>query len=152
LNSSVARRDFVVKAQHMTTDLEFTAPGSPAPGPDEKAAPVAARNEVAIGGLLAEAGEERELAGGALAVRWTLRVPREGGGSDLIDCVALDPALRQQALGWPQGAPLEVWGAIRRRFFRAGGRTTTRVEVEAFRAVEGDLPSSADQEVSRPER
>jgi single-strand DNA-binding protein len=132
----------------MTTDLEFTAPRSPSSGSAEKAAPVLVRNEVSIAGLLAEAGEERELVGGALAVRWTLRVPRESGGSDLIDCVALDPALRQQALGWPQGAPLEVWGAIRRRFFRAGGRTTTRVEVEAFRAVEGELPLPADQELS----
>jgi single-strand DNA-binding protein len=97
------------------------------------------RNEVAIAGVIAEAAEERELAGGELAVRWTLRVPREPerGGSDLIDCVAFDPALRQQALAWPQDAPLEVWGAIRRRFFRAGGRTTTRVEVEAHRARRG---------------
>jgi single-strand DNA-binding protein len=130
----------------MTTDLEFTAPDSTASGSPEKAAPVLVRNDVSIAGLLAEAGEERELAGGSLAVRWTLRVPRESGGSDLIDCVALDPALRQQALGWPQGAPLEVWGAIRRRFFRTGGRTTTRVEVEAFRAVEGELPPPIEEQ------
>jgi single-strand DNA-binding protein len=151
LASSVAPPDFVVKAQHMTTDLEFTAPNPAVPGPAAEAAPVPVRNCVAIAGLLAEVGEERELAGGALAVRWTLRVPREGGGSDLIDCVALDPALRQEALAWPQGASVEVWGAIRRRFFRAGGRTTTRVEVEAFRAVEGDVESAADEEVSQPE-
>ncbi len=103
------------------------------------------RNEVAIAGVIVEVAEERELAGGALAVRWTLRVPRdaERGGSDLIDCVALDPGLRQQALAWPQDAPLEVWGAIRRRFFRAGGRTTTRVEVEVSRARRGRARRSA---------
>lgn len=103
--------------------------------------PVVARNEVAIAGLIAESAEERELAGGALAVRWTLRVPREaerGGGSDLIDCVALDPELRVRALLWGPSAPLEVWGAIRRRFFRTGGRTATRVEVEVFRVAEGE--------------
>ena len=103
--------------------------------------PVLARNEVAIAGLIAESAEERELAGGTLAVRWTLRVPREaerGGGSDLIDCVALDPQLRERALLWGQSAPLEVWGAIRRRFFRTGGRTATRVEVEVFRVAEGE--------------
>ena len=75
-----------------------------------------------------------------LAVRWTLRVPRgaeRGGGSDLIDCVALDPVLREQALRWPPSLPLEVWGAIRRRFFRTGGRTATRVEVEVSRVAEG---------------
>ena len=133
---------FMLKARAMTTDLEFSAPDSASPqGPAPSGAPYASRNEVAIAGVLTEVGEERELAGGALAVRWTVRVPREGerGGSDLIDCVALDPALRERALTWPQGLPLEVWGAIRRRFFRAGGRTTTRVEVEAFRAEEGEL-------------
>jgi single-strand DNA-binding protein len=122
----------------MTTNLDFTAPGSSEPVTSDPQVRFAGRNEVAIAGVLTEAGEERELAGGALAVRWTVRVPREGdrGGSDLIDCVALDPALRVRALAWPEGAQLEVWGAIRRRFFRAGGRTTTRVEVEAFDAAD----------------
>lgn len=79
-------------------------------------------------------------------MRWTVRVPRdrERGGSDLIDCVALDPALRERALAWPQGTQLEVWGAIRRRFFRAGGRTTTRVEVEAFGAADAPPASPAE--------
>jgi single-strand DNA-binding protein len=126
----------------MTTDLDFTAPSSPADPPQTAPpAPVLARNEVAIAGLIAECAEERELAGGALAVRWTLRVPRDaerGGGSDLIDCVALDPQLREQALLWSASAPLEVWGAIRRRFFRTGGRTATRVEVEVLRVAEGE--------------
>lgn len=133
----------VVKALDMTTDLDFSAADSA--GPASGSAPsvsgdVLSRNEVAIAGLIAEAAEERELAGGVLAVRWTLRVPREterGGGSDLIDCVALDPELREQALRWPPSLPLEVWGAIRRRFFRTGGRTATRVEVEVSRVAEG---------------
>ncbi|HEX4428964.1 MAG TPA: hypothetical protein VHZ96_06840 [Frankiaceae bacterium] len=123
----------------MTTDLDFSAPHSPEPPQDATIPPVVARNEVAIAGVIAESAEERELAGGALAVRWTLRVPREaerGGGSDLIDCVALDPELRERALLWPDSTALEVWGAIRRRFFRTGGRTATRVEVEVFRVAE----------------
>jgi single-strand DNA-binding protein len=128
----------------MTRDLDFSAPNSPDPAETATVSPfspVVARNEVAIAGLIAESAEERELAGGALAVRWTLRVPREaerGGGSDLIDCVALDPELRERALLWAQSTPLEVWGAIRRRFFRTGGRTATRVEVEVFRVTEGE--------------
>ncbi len=69
-------------------------------------------------------------------MRWTLRVPRgfDRAGSDLIDCVALDDELQERALVWPVGSVLEVTGAIRRRFFRSGGRTATRVEVEADRA------------------
>jgi single-strand DNA-binding protein len=125
----------------MTTDLDFSAPNSPEPAQEAPALPVVARNDVAIAGLIAEPAEERELAGGALAVRWTLRVPREverGGGGDLIDCVALDPEFRERALLWEPATPLEVWGAIRRRFFRTGGRTATRVEVEVFRVAEGE--------------
>jgi single-strand DNA-binding protein len=125
----------------MTTDLDFSAPSSSDPAPVQEQPSVVSRNEVAIAGVIAEAAEERELAGGALAARWTLRVPRaaeRGGGSDLIDCVALEPEMREQALQWPESAPLEVWGAIRRRFFRTGGRTATRVEVEVFRVAEGE--------------
>jgi single-strand DNA-binding protein len=126
----------------MTTDLDFSAAESAEPADPSAPLPFVSRNEVAIAGLLAEAAEERELAGGTPAVRWTLRVPREaerGGGSDLLDCVALDPEMRERALLWPPSTPLEVWGAIRRRFFRTGGRTATRVEVEVFRVAEGEV-------------
>jgi single-strand DNA-binding protein len=104
-----------------------------------------ARNAVSLFGVLAEPGEERTLAGGLPVVRWTLRVPRgpELTGSDLIDCVALDADLQQRALSWPQGLGLELDGALRRRFFRTGGRTTTRVEVEVHEVREvADLPGS----------
>ena len=66
-------------------------------------------------------------------MKWTLRVNRgpDRPGSDLIDCIALDPVLQQRALAWALGTQLTVSGAIRRRFWRvAGGRTTTKVEVE----------------------
>lgn len=122
----------------MTTDLDFTAPVGDCSPPDSAPSGVVTRNDVALCGPVAEMAEERELAGGVIAARWTLRIPRDGerGGSDLIDCVAFDPELRERALGWSQGITLEVSGAIRRRFFRSGGRTTTRVEVEAFQVVE----------------
>ena len=89
-------------------------------------------------GILTEQGEERGLAGGVHVVRWTLRVARGGGrtGSDLIDCVALDPALQGRALSWAPGSELSVDGALRRRFFRSGGRTATRVGVEVYLAAE----------------
>src|SRR5690349_13585234 len=89
-----------------------------------------ALNEVRLVGSVADPGEERELAGGVHVVRWTLRIPRGPGrgGSDLIDCVALDEALQSRALDWLPGTVLCVEGALRRRFFRSGGRTATRVE------------------------
>ena len=98
----------------------------------------AGANSVFLTGTLAEPGEERELAGGVHVVRWTLRVARGEGrtGTDLIDCVALDAPLQERALCWMPGSVLAVEGALRRRFFRSGGRTATRVEVEAHRVDE----------------
>ncbi len=105
-------------------------------------------NSVSLSGILTEPGEERELAGGVHVVRWTLRVARGGGrtGSDLIDCVVPDPVLQGRALSWPPGSELSVDGALRRRFFRSGGRTATRVEVEVYLAAElaGPPPEPVD--------
>ena len=116
------------------------------PDEPEAADPGPCQNAVLLVGALIEPAERRELAGGVPVVRWTLRVPRGEGqsGSDLLDCVALDDDLQQRALSWPVGLPVSVSGAIRRRFFRTGGRTTTRVEIEAQSAVEIDQPSTPE--------
>ena len=105
-----------------------------------------ANNAVLLVGTLTEPAEKRDLAGGVNVVRWTLRVPRGSGrvGTDLVDCVALAPDLQQRALAWPQVSKLMVLGALRRRFFRTGGRTTTRVEVEAHRVTEVAPERSAE--------
>jgi single-strand DNA-binding protein len=105
-------------------------------------------NSVSLSGLLTEPGQERELAGGVHVVRWTLRVARGAGrsGSDLIDCVALDPVLQGRALSWAAGSELAVDGALRRRFFRSGGRTATRVEVEVVTAIEVAGPPDTGHE------
>ena len=128
----------------MPTDLHFFAPEAVPElalvdeagvfPPDEDYA----NNAVLLVGTLTEPAEERDLAGGVKVVRWTVRVPRGAGrvGTDLVDCVALDPDLQQRGLAWPQDSKLMVLGALRRRFFRTGGRTTTRVEVEAHRVTE----------------
>jgi single-strand DNA-binding protein len=124
----------------MPTDLEFFAPDAPPPGLADPAQidEEPALNAVFLSGELTEPAEERDLAGGVKVVRWTLRVPRGVGrvGTDLIDCIAVDPELQQRALAWPSGCALVIEGAIRRRFFRTGGRTTTRVEVEAHLVTE----------------
>jgi hypothetical protein len=93
---------------------------------------ITAVNSVVLAGTISVPGETRQIAGGVEVVRWTLRVSRgpERNGSDLIDCIAVEPVLQQRALAWALGTPLTASGAIRRRFFRASGRTTTRVEVE----------------------
>lgn len=96
-------------------------------------------NTVSLRGTVTDPGELRQMAGGTEVVRWTMRVARspERTGSDLIDCVALHEVLQQRALAWPLGTVVNVEGALRRRFFRSGGRTVTRVEVEAEAASLG---------------
>jgi single-strand DNA-binding protein len=103
-------------------------------------------NLVFLAGSITEPAEHRELAGGIPVVRWTLRVPRgpEHPGSDLMDCVALSDDVKIRALGWPIGMPVSVVGALRRRFFRTGGRTTTRVEIEVERVTELDAPAELE--------
>ncbi len=138
-------------------DPAQTPPGAAAPA----AAPVeyAAINQIRLVGVVADAGEERELAGGIHVIRWSLRVPRGGGrgGSDLIDCVAYAQPLQSLALQWRVGTVVSVEGALRRRFFRSGGRTATRVEVEAqsaevLQGLSQPVARNDDPPPSAPER
>jgi single-strand DNA-binding protein len=67
---------------------------------------------------------------------WTFRVvvPREPGdrpGVDWVDCAVWSGRLRRSVARWGEGDVVEVTGSLRRRFFRAGGRAESRVEVEA---------------------
>jgi single-strand DNA-binding protein len=131
----------------MPTDLKFSGPllaAASESAPAEDTADVT--NLVFLAGSITEPAEHRELAGGIPVVRWTLRVPRgpEHPGSDLMDCVALSDDLKSRALEWPIGMPVSVVGALRRRFFRAGGRTTTRVEIEVERVTELDAPAELE--------
>jgi single-strand DNA-binding protein len=89
-------------------------------------------NSVILAGTIVVAGEVKPLAGDIEAVQWTVKVPRGPGrsGNDQFDCLALEPVLQQRALAWEVGTPMTVEGALRRRFFRTGGRTVTRIEVE----------------------
>jgi single-strand DNA-binding protein len=94
-------------------------------------------NAVVLAGTIVQPAESLQIASGTEIVRWTMKVRRgpERTGSDLLDCIALEPLLQQRALAWAVGTPLTVEGALRRRFFRSAGRTTTRVEVEADHAT-----------------
>jgi single-strand DNA-binding protein len=127
----------------MSTDLAFCSPSTAAAS--DPATPHVV-NLVFLTGALTEPAEPRELAGGIHVVRWTLRVARPAGqsGTDLLDCVALDDQLQQRALAWPIGLPIAVVGSVRRRFFRAAGRTATRVEIEVERVTELDQETRSD--------
>jgi single-strand DNA-binding protein len=92
-------------------------------------------NEVRLVGRISQAPEERVLPSGDAV--WTFRVVvarAEGGPTrqsvDALDCAVWSGRVRRSVATWAEGDVVEVSGAMRRRFFRAGGATASRVEVE----------------------
>src|SRR6478609_8016506 len=95
-------------------------------------------NEVQLRGRLAASPVLRELPSGDSV--WNLRVvvdrPAPPGAEkprqrvDSLECAVWSGRLKQQVKSWSEGDLVLVTGALRRRFFRAGGATASRVEVE----------------------
>lgn len=101
----------------------------------QKAAPEAV-NEVRLVGRISQAPQERVLPSGDSV--WTFRVVVRRAGErpgsrvsvDALECAAWGGRVRRQVAGWAVDDVVEVTGALRRRFYRAGGATASRVEVE----------------------
>lgn len=100
---------------------------------------VPARNEVVLVGRVAAAAEERELPSGDLLVSFRLVVdrpapvrppPGRGVTVDTLDCAAWGAGARRTAKALGPGDVVEVEGALRRRFWRAGAAAVSRTEVE----------------------
>lgn len=101
----------------------------------------ASRNEVVLVGRVPASPEERELPSGDRLVSWRLvvgrvapRRPRDGVRAptvDTLDCVAWTASARRAALALRPDDVVEVHGALRRRFWRAGAGAASRCEVEA---------------------
>lgn len=106
-------------------------------------------NEVHLLGRLAGQPVRRELPSGDVMVSFRLVVPRprssrssrsagRGGGAgssrsptvDTIDCVTFRRDIQRRVERMPDGVRIEVRGALRRRFWRAGGGAVSRSEVE----------------------
>ena len=95
-------------------------------------------NEVRLLGRLSADPQLRELPSGDTV--WNLRVvverPLRSGKEkprqrvDSLECAVWSGRLKKQVEKWEAGYIVEVSGALRRRFFRAGGATASRVEVE----------------------
>ena len=102
----------------------------------------ATTNRVGLRGRVSTAAEERELPSGTTIVTVRLSVERAATpmttGSrqrhDWVDCSAWGGRSRRTVAGWRAGDVVEVEGALRRRFYRAGGATSTRLEVEILAA------------------
>lgn len=105
-----------------------------------------AANDVRLVGRLTGAPAVVELPSGDALVTFRISVRRSsppgshaGGRAagqrvDSVPCAAWSPRLRRSILTWRPGDLVEVSGAVRCRFYQAGGATRSRVEVEASSA------------------
>ena len=101
-------------------------------------------NEVRVLGAVSGDPETRVLPSGDELCVFRVVVPRvpvrarsdgrRGPSVDVVDCCAWDARTRRSVSAWRPGDEVEIHGALRRRFFRAGGATVSRVEVEVSSA------------------
>ena len=114
---------------------------TPTPTTTSTADRTAPRNEVVLVGRVPAAPEERELPSGDVLVTWRVvvgrpppRRPPEGVRAttvDTLDCVAWSASARRAASALRPDDVVEVRGALRRRFWRAGAGAASRCEIEA---------------------
>ncbi|WP_241005099.1 single-stranded DNA-binding protein [Nocardioides sp. zg-1228] len=120
----------------MSTGQTKAAARSTPAGSDE------AINEVRLTGRLSSVPMTVELPSGDSLVTFRVSVERppatgrvsgsaSGQRVDSIPCTAWTAVLRRRVVGWRPGDVVEVVGAVRCRFYQAGGATRSRVEVEA---------------------
>ena len=111
-----------------------------------------AGNHVEVRGRLSTDPVDRELPSGTPIVSFRLVIPRtttvmtrgSNQRSDWVDCTAWSAAARRRASGWNVGDTVEVVGALRRRHYRAGEVSGSRVEIEM---LGGRLVTRAEEPV-----
>ena len=99
-------------------------------------------NAVTLRGRVTSAPIERDLPSGAAITTFRMsmvraRTPMTTGSSqtsDWVDCTAWTGRARRSVGAWVVGDLVEVSGALRRRFFRTGEGSSTRLEVEVLAA------------------
>ena len=99
-------------------------------------------NEVRLTGRVTSGPEERTLPSGDVIVTFRMSMAKgettmsrgSRQQSDWVDCVAFGARCRRAVAGWQVGDRVNVEGALRRRFYRAGEGSATRLEVEVLKA------------------
>ncbi|MFE6648916.1 single-stranded DNA-binding protein [Nocardioides sp. NPDC057772] len=131
----------------------------PSPDDGERTGPtggLATVNEVRLIGRLSLAAEEKELPSGdqLTAFRVVVNRPRDKrrGSSrvqiDALECHTWVARVRRAAMTWQVGDVIEVNGALRRRFFKTGGRLQSMTEVEVLTARRVSRAAAAARQAS----
>ncbi|WP_370246616.1 single-stranded DNA-binding protein [Nocardioides sp.] len=91
------------------------------------------RNEVHLVGRISGEVVVRVMPSGDPVRTWRLVVPRpeaDGGRVDTLDCAVWgETGLARRVGGWRPDDVVAVSGVVRRRFYRAGTLTQSRVEI-----------------------
>jgi single-strand DNA-binding protein len=128
---------------HTAKGLPTRSSSGKSPGAKEGDDVEVVANEVRLQGRLSGAPVTVELPSGDALVTFRVSVPRGSPGGrgpvsgqrvDSVPCTAWAPRLRRSIATWRAGDVVEVVGAVRCRFYQAGGATRSRVEVEASSA------------------
>ena len=90
-------------------------------------------NLVALRGRLSRPAEQRQLESGSTLVGLEVSVRREGEKAETVPVVCFDAPAAVATLDVED--EVVVVGRVRRRFFRAGGMTQSRIEVVADAVV-----------------
>jgi single-strand DNA-binding protein len=110
------------------------------------------RNEIVLVGRITSPPAPRVLPSGTPICSWRITVDRAGAdGFDVVDCTAWTARTRRSAAAFGRGDVVEVTGALRRRFYRAGGGVASACDVEVRTARRLRRGGSAEG-VTRPRR
>ena len=82
-----------------------------------------------VRGILARRPDTRVLASGATVVSYDVTVRPDEGPAETVPVTWFDPPASASSLG--EGDEVLVTGRVRRRFYRAGGRTQSRTDLVA---------------------
>lgn len=101
-------------------------------------------NEVRLVGRVPVPAEERVLPSGDVLCTFRVAITRDPDTTgtrgarrsqvDSLECATWNGRVRRSAMTWQVGDVVEVSGSLRRRFFRSGAGTASRVEVEVVTA------------------
>ena len=92
-------------------------------------------NEVQISGVLVGEPTLHLQADGVEVLQWRMRVARDEGGSDSIPCCSTSPKVKRFIEKIPDDKTFVAVGEIRSRFWRSGGGTQSRIEVDVTTAA-----------------
>ena len=88
-------------------------------------------NLVDLVGEVIELPVEVTLPSGEEIVEFRISVSPEGGSKSSLEITTRDRALLRRARSLKVGSTVAVQGELRRRFWRSGGATSTRLDIEA---------------------